>query len=83
MPFSIRWRIRILIRKFHDRWAATRYARARGSNSTFLHLVCRYERPLICYSGQEARFAGKRHNSDLVLRACDRLVIAPGETFSF
>ncbi len=58
-------------------------ARAKSDSAQFSHLVCGYERPLICYPGQEARFVGKRRNSELVLASVDGLVIGPGEMFSF
>lgn len=54
-----------------------------GDPTSFTFPLCRYERPLICYPGQEASFAGKHHNVQLALASIDRLAIAPGETFSF
>jgi len=38
---------------------------------------------LICYAGQELRFAAKKHNVELALSRIDALVVEPGETLSF
>ena len=83
VPFSLRWRLRLVRRRLSDDMRRTRFARTRQDARAFPVLICRYERPLICYPGQEHRFAGKQHNCTLVLRACDDLVIEPNETFSF
>lgn len=83
VPYALRWRVRYMRRVFDDVRSGVRRANGRGAEGDYAHLVCRYERPLICYPGQEASFAGKRGNVELALASIDRLVIAPGETFSF
>jgi vancomycin resistance protein VanW len=49
----------------------------------FKFAVCRYELPVHCYPGQEARIAGKRHNLGLTVAALDGIVVRPGEILSF
>lgn len=83
VPYALRWRARLLWRRAADLRSHSRLADRRGDRVAFGHLVCRYERPLICYAGQEANFAGKRGNVELALAGIDGLVIAPRETFSF
>jgi vancomycin resistance protein VanW len=75
--------LRFLSRRVIDTLARLRFAMTRADIAEFNHLLCQYDRPLICYPGQEAHFDGKRHNTELVLSAVDGLLIRPGETFSF
>jgi hypothetical protein len=82
LPFALRWRFRQVVRSLSDRAARVRFASGRSSADTFPCIVAAYERPLICYAGQESAFAGKLRNTELSLAATDGIVIAPGETFS-
>ncbi len=82
-PYAVRWRIRALQRAIIDRARGVRFAGKRGDQASYAHVVCRYERPLVCYPGQEAQFADKRRNIALSLAACDGVVVGGGETFSF
>jgi vancomycin resistance protein VanW len=82
VPYVIRWRLRLLRRRISDAAAGVRFAHERAETGCLPLIVCRYERPLICYEGQEAAFAGKRRNVELALAAVDGLRIAPSETFS-
>lgn len=82
LPFAVRWRVRQAIRSLRDRCSDLTFAGRRVA-APYEHLVCAYERPLICYPGQQPAFEGKRHNMALALAAIDGTVIAPGETFSF
>lgn len=54
--------MRFVWRAFADMRSGVRLAHRRDAEDAFAHLVCRYERPLICYEGQEASFLGKRGN---------------------
>lgn len=83
MPFALKWRLRQALRQLRDRRARVTFARRRDDSSLYQHEVGAYTRPLICYPGQERTFAGKRRNIELAVQAVDRLIIAPGETFSF
>jgi len=83
IPFSARWRIRALRRRFVDSCSCVRFADGLGDAGGFSHRICEYERPLICYAGQEQRFTAKKHNVELALSSLDGLMVAPGETFSF
>ena len=83
VPFWARWRMRALRRSVVDARSGVRFATGRGEQSDFPHRMCAYERPLICYAGQEARFAAKKHNVELALSRIDGVIVAPGETFSF
>jgi vancomycin resistance protein VanW len=75
--------VRAARRSLHDQAARTRFASNQGVPATFPHLICEYDRLLICYPGQENAFEGKSRNCALALSACDGTVIAPGEVFSF
>lgn len=83
VPYPMRWRVRAALRAIDDTRSGVRLAGARGDTASHPHLVCRYERPLICYPGQEASFPNKRRNVELALAGIDGVLIAPGETFSF
>ena len=83
LPFAVRWRLRAGWRSLADYRSGTRLATRRGSPEDYPYEICGYERPLICYAGQEAAFASKRGNCELALHAISGLVIAPQETFSF
>lgn len=83
VPFPVRWRARVLRRLIVDARSGARFGAGLGAQRDFSHRVCGYERPLICYAGQEGRFAAKKHNVELALSCVDGLVVAPGETFSF
>jgi hypothetical protein len=75
--------VRQTARAAADRWKRVQFTRKRDAPGSYQHQVCSYDRPLICYPGQERAFDGKRHNIALALAAVDGTVIAPGETFSF
>lgn len=83
VPTGIRWRVRAARRYADDARSRTRLAHRRAEPGAFPHLVTRYQRPVICYPGQESAFQGKRHNVELAARNIDRLLIEPSETFSF
>ncbi len=83
VPFAVRWRLRLARRLINDRQHHIAFANKRDPAEAFTHEVAAYARPLLCYPGQEARFAGKRTNIALALERIDGTVIAPGETFSF
>ena len=83
VPYALRWRARLALRVADDARSGLRIAKTRAAPEVYPHLVCRYERPLICYEGQEASFPNKRNNVELALAGIDGLLIAPGETFSF
>lgn len=82
-PFDARWRIRAVRRRVADAQAGVQFATLKGDPATFGHCVCSYARPLLCYPGQEQRFAAKHHNVELALARVDGVVVAPEETFSF
>jgi len=83
VPYALRWRARLALRVADDARSGLRIAKTRAAPEVYPHLVCRYERPLICYEGQEASFPNKRNNVELALAGIDGLLIEPSETFSF
>jgi vancomycin resistance protein VanW len=84
IPLALRWRVRSMQRRFNDLRSGRHFAgRHRGPHDQFQFAVCRYELPLHCYPGQEARFAGKCHNLELSLAAFDGIVVRPGDILSF
>lgn len=82
IPFEVRLRLTVLRRYLNDRRAGIRFARNRAESATFVNEVCRYERPIIDYAGQEQFGAAKRHNLALLASQLSGTLIGPGETFS-
>jgi hypothetical protein len=84
IPVALRWRVRSVQRRLDDVRAGRRFATRRaGPGDEFGFAVCRYELPVQCYPGQEARFAGKCRNLELALAALDGIVVGPGDVLSF
>ncbi len=80
---ALRWRFRLLRRRFADRRSRVWFARRLAVPPAFDYIAAQYALPLRCYPGQEARFEGKRHNLALALAALDGVVVAPREVLSF
>lgn len=83
VPHTVRWRARAAFRAAHDVATRVRFASQHGGPLAYPHVLAEYERPLVCYPGQERWFEGKCANMRLALAAVDGIVVAPGETFSF
>lgn len=84
IPLALRWRVKSMQRRIDDLRSGRHFAgRHREPHDQFQFAVCRYELPVHCYPGQEARFAGKCHNLELSLAALDGIVVRPGDVLSF
>lgn len=83
VPGRLRLQIRLCRRLLLDRIRGTRFPSERGDPAAYMYRICRYERRLICYPGQEAAFSAKRRNIEIALARVDRTVVKPGVTFSF
>ena len=82
VPSTARLQLRLLVRALNDRHVSFTKFRFERPSSEFPNLVCRYERPILDYSGQTQFSAAKRHNLSLIASKLTSTVIEPRETFS-